>query len=89
MTNKFWIRHGFPGVNMDTLSMRLSLPVEKSLKTKEIICIHFQSIQEPVRALAGDVAVVGELAPLAVPVEGDRGDVVEYVGTGQAAGSLV
>ena len=26
-----------------------------------------------------DVAVVGELA-LAVPVEGDRGDVVEYVG---------
>ena len=59
--------------------MRLSLPVEKSLKTKEIICIHFQSIQEPVRALAGDVAVVGELA-LAVPVEGDRGDVVEYVG---------
>ena len=62
--------------------------MEKSLKTKEIICIHFQSIQEPVRALAGDVAVVGELA-LAVPVEGDRGDVVEYVGTGHWSGSRI
>ena len=38
----------------------------------------------PGLALAGDVAVVGELA-LAAPVEGDRGEVVEYVRTGQAA----